>query len=316
MLAGFTKPEWCGEDEVWREVWNKAKHGGPPLAARIGVLHKEYTEPAYAVAHWTDYCPEEAKDRFMWDKMSAHMLLKCAKACCLRENFPVLSGIYTDDEMAQAGPGDPIKVRVHDDREYDREFIPDVQTPQVEGDTASPSPDPIQLLQSEFMELATTKWGHLENGARKAAVAEWISTCKALAWLEERGSHSVKASNEEQLRAAIELLQSYDPSSEPATETVEGELVEEDPDLVALIEQYERQLSSIADETQRLDWRKAELARARAEWTAEHEGEPVGKAWGRHNNLADWTDEQRFNWSSYLEGRLEAPTQSEGGLRF
>lgn len=56
-----------------------------------------------ASARWTEYLPPE-RQRTMWLKMPHTMLGKCAEALALRKAFPAqLSGIYTDDEMEQAG---------------------------------------------------------------------------------------------------------------------------------------------------------------------------------------------------------------------
>jgi phage recombination protein Bet len=100
---GQTEEEWCGPDGVWKGVWLDST---PPAAARVGVWRKDYASPTYAVATLAEY-GQTTKDgslTSMWRKMPARMLLKCAEALALRKAFPAeLSGVYSEDEMAQAG---------------------------------------------------------------------------------------------------------------------------------------------------------------------------------------------------------------------
>ncbi len=102
---GQVGPFWCGEDGVWKDVWLESK---PPMAARIGVWRRGFKEPSYGVALWKEYVQTYTKNGQtltspMWIRMQANQLAKCAEALALRKAFPQeLSGIHTDEEMAQA----------------------------------------------------------------------------------------------------------------------------------------------------------------------------------------------------------------------
>lgn len=96
QYAGQVGPLWAGEDLAWTEVWTKTT---PPYVAKVGVLRTDFAEPLWAVAKWSEFAQTGPQD-FMWKKMPAHMLAKCAEALALRRAFPQeLSGLYGEEEM-------------------------------------------------------------------------------------------------------------------------------------------------------------------------------------------------------------------------
>lgn len=132
---GQTEPQWCSWDGTWRDVWLSDE---PPAAARCGVHKAGMREPLYAVAKWSEFV-QKTKDgsvTSMWQRMSAHMLSKCAEALALRKAFPAeTSGLYTVDEP----------VSDHDPRP-----VPVIA---VEDDPPAPANDQVQQLQALVAEV-------------------------------------------------------------------------------------------------------------------------------------------------------------------
>jgi phage recombination protein Bet len=90
---------WCGEDGQWQDVWLSSK---PPAAAKTIIHRKGSQHPFVGVARFADYNAGQG----LWNKMPATMIAKCSEALALRKAFPAdLSGVYSGEEMDQAGGG-------------------------------------------------------------------------------------------------------------------------------------------------------------------------------------------------------------------
>lgn len=92
-LAGSDDAEFSTEEK---------RDGTRDMVAKVTVWKMVAGErrPFSASARWSEY----AADTRTWQQLPHGMLAKCAEALALRKAFPAdLSGLYTTDEMAQAG---------------------------------------------------------------------------------------------------------------------------------------------------------------------------------------------------------------------
>ena len=99
-------PEWATEDGRWMPVWSEK--WGTPLAARVTI--KRGGEPFTAVALFSEYAQTKRDGGLtqMWSQRPAGQIAKCAEALAWRTAFPHdLSGLYSDEEMAQAENAQP-----------------------------------------------------------------------------------------------------------------------------------------------------------------------------------------------------------------
>ena len=77
---------------------------GRMTAVKVTVFRFSPTGERYPAAVGVAYWQEYAQNSPMWTKMPRTMLSKCAEAVALRKAFPQeLSGLYTSEEMEQAG---------------------------------------------------------------------------------------------------------------------------------------------------------------------------------------------------------------------
>lgn len=100
---GQEGPWWCGPDGVWHEVWTKP---GPCFAAKVLVHRKGFRVGLSGIAKYESYVQKkrDGQPNNVWQNLGDHMTAKCAEALALRRAYPnEMAGLYTSDEMAQAG---------------------------------------------------------------------------------------------------------------------------------------------------------------------------------------------------------------------
>lgn len=91
-----------GQDEA---EYGPSDRAGNPEWAKVRVYRKDVARPFVGVAHWSEFVQTKRDGGVtsMWAKFPRLMLAKCAEALAFRKAFPNdMSGLYTDDEMAQA----------------------------------------------------------------------------------------------------------------------------------------------------------------------------------------------------------------------
>jgi phage recombination protein Bet len=166
QYAGQIPVQWTADGKTWVDVWIDADT--PPLAARVGVIRRDFDQPLIVVARFEAYAvyedewigeyPDRKKSgkrtlSEMWKRMHAEQLAKVGEALALRKAFPMeLSGLYTAEEMDQATPqadGDPVKRAGRKAPELDpgtrsaqRDPLPDAEVASGGEESADEAVDP------------------------------------------------------------------------------------------------------------------------------------------------------------------------------
>ena len=136
--GGQEGPFWCGPDGKWVDAWISPN---PPVAAKVGVIRKDFTQTLWAVARFDAY-KQTFKDKQsgqyklspMWQKMGDIMIAKCAESLALRKAFPQdLSGLYESSEMASVtGEAPPPIKQVGPEAAPERQLPPPPAGPATE----------------------------------------------------------------------------------------------------------------------------------------------------------------------------------------
>lgn len=182
--AGQVGPFWCGEDGEWVDAWLS---NTPPVAAKVGVLRQDFSEPCFGVARFESYAQRKKEGQLtqMWGNMPDVMIAKCAEALALRKAFPQeLSGLYTGDEMAQASNGAPEPAQAAQ------------QPRQIEGQASD-----VTIITREMFDRINRALADKSTPDQVEALFSHPATVKALADMPEDWRTKLNAAKADRLKA-------------------------------------------------------------------------------------------------------------------
>ena len=219
--GGTLGPYWCGQDGEWRDVWLSEQY---PAAAKVGVLRTDFSEPRWGIARWEAYVATKkgGAPNYMWQKMPAHMLAKCAEALALRSAFPNdLSGLYTDAEMDQAGGGEK---RTYAGPEPEAVEAEEVTVSHESGQIQECKADQWYRQATEYMTSAVRE-GDAEASDFLRSAGQWPTDHPIDDWPEVYAEALTERLKEVDAEASAEA---EDPTYDGASETTYVETAESD----------------------------------------------------------------------------------------
>lgn len=171
LYAGQTPPEWCGPDGVWRDVWLGK---GPPSAARVGVLRKDFDAPVYGVCRYESFVrtKRDGGPSGWWATAPEHMLAKCAEAQALKKCMP--------RELSAATKVQDVDLREPEDRPTFR-VRSDKALPDVDVDEAIIAVRAARTMAELDKATQRLKGIDLDQAQREDARDAWIDASKRLA---------------------------------------------------------------------------------------------------------------------------------------
>ena len=217
---GQRGPWWCGEDEVWKEVWLGKD---APHAAKIQILRKSFPEPITAVATFQSYCQrdKDGKPKGLWKTMGDNQLAKCCEAQGFRRAFPrKFSGLYIPEEMDQANNDVPSEV-------VQQEMATSVLT-----SSGSRVPDEVvqrirdaahkvnveQAIANKHIAALSSKWDSLDKDGREKAEEEILKPWRDR-WYEMKKQSKAKSSARRMAGAPKPEAETPAETPEPQTPT-------------------------------------------------------------------------------------------------
>lgn len=210
-MREYEETLWADAEGNWTEVWTKAT---TPTAAKVTVIRNGKRFPATVLFREYVQTKRNGEPNSMWARMPANQLAKCAEAAALRKAYPQdLSGLYADEEMAQADS--------HHVTQEPKRGLGAVLSQGHESDEQAPTESPYLNTSSALARRMFALFGEIglkEKPDRLAYVADVIGR-------EVGGSAEMTDADAEAVIAAIErdLAQPFAPVDEP----LDGELVAE-----------------------------------------------------------------------------------------